>query len=463
MPDGNRARRRATLPRATPPRNALPWTVLLHAPSARTAMWALGAVLLAACGKPSAPPPPPTTTAAPVTAPAVPPAPVVRETTHTVKAGETMERIFRAKGISSTELAALRADPEMRRRIDRIVPGDELTLRTEEGRLLAFERRLSATETLRLTREPDGRFAGEVQTNPLERVVRTTGGEIRGSLFQSADAAGISDATALKIAEIFRWDIDFVLDIRPGDRFKVTYEALSQDGVPVGDGDLLAVEFINRGETFRAVRWTPPGGATDYFTPEGKSLRKAFLRAPLEFSRVSSRFNLYRRHPILNRMRAHRGVDYAAPIGTPVRAAGGGRVAFVGTKGGYGKVVEITHPGGVRTVYGHLSRFAPRLRAGMGVEQGQLIGQVGMTGLATGPHLHYEYLKDGVHKDPQKVPLPKAEPVPGQHMAAFRAHADPLLAGLDALAAAAAPAVAATAPAATAPAATATARGPGGL
>jgi murein DD-endopeptidase MepM/ murein hydrolase activator NlpD len=173
---------------------------------------------------------------------------------------------------------------------------------------------------------------------------------------------------------------------------------------------------------------------------------------------VSSRFNLYRRHPILNRMRAHRGVDYAAPIGTPVRAAGGGRVAFVGTKGGYGKVVEITHPGGVRTVYGHLSRFAPRLRAGMGVEQGQLIGQVGMTGLATGPHLHYEYLKDGVHKDPQKVPLPTAEPVPGQHMAAFRAHADPLVAGLDALDVATAPAVAATAPATTA-----AARGPGGL
>lgn len=402
------------------------------------------ALLLAACGGPAPSPSPSSASGAPnAAAPASAPAPAgaspdaalayaVREVTHTVQPGETMERIVRGYGLAPTELAALRADPTLRPRIDRISPGDELTLRIEGDRLLAFGRALSATETLQSVRGADGRFTGEVREDPLERTVRTTGAEIKGSLFQSADAAGLSDATALKIAEIFRWDIDFVLDIRPGDRFKVTYEALHQNGVPVGDGELLAVEFTNQGETYRAVRWTPPGGTTDYFTPEGRSLRKAFLRAPLEFSRVSSRFNLYRRHPILNRMRAHRGVDYAAPIGTPVRAAGDGRVAFVGVKGGYGNVVELSHPGGVRTVYGHLSRFARGLRAGQTVDQGQLIGHVGMTGLATGPHLHYEYLKDGVHKDPQKVPLPKAEPVPTQHLPAFRAHADPLLAGLEA-------------------------------
>jgi murein DD-endopeptidase MepM/ murein hydrolase activator NlpD len=334
--------------------------------------------------------------------------------------------------LAPSELAALRADPDLRRRIDRIVPGDELRLRIDDGRLLAFERQLSATETLRAERAPDGSLRSELRVDPLERGLRTTGAVIEGSLFQSADLAGISDATAFKIAGIFRWDIDFVLDIRPGDRFDLTYETLSQDGAPVGDGELLAVQFINQGQTYRAVRWTPPGGTPDYFTPDGRSLRKAFLRAPLEFSRVSSRFNLYRRHPILNRMRAHRGVDYAAPIGTPVRAAGGGRVAFVGIKGGYGNVIEIVHPGGVRTVYGHLSRFSRGLRSGTVVEQGRVIGHVGMTGLATGPHLHYEYLQNGVHKDPQKVPLPKAEPVPSRHMAAFRAHADPLLAGLDA-------------------------------
>ena len=370
----------------------------------------------------------PAAAAPPIAATAAP----IRETTRTVVPGDTLERIFRDEGLAPSELAALRADPDLRRRIDRIVPGDELRLRIDDGRLLAFERRLSATETLRAERAPDGSLRSELRVDPLEHSLRTTGAVIEGSLFQSADLAGISDATAFKIAGIFRWDIDFVLDIRPGDRFDLTYETLSQDGVPVGDGELLAVQFINQGQTYRAVRWTPPGGTPDYFTPDGRSLRKAFLRAPLEFSRVSSRFNLYRRHPILNRMRAHRGVDYAAPIGTPVRAAGGGRVAFVGIKGGYGNVIEIVHPGGVRTVYGHLSRFSRGLRSGTVVEQGRVIGHVGMTGLATGPHLHYEYLQNGVHKDPQKVPLPKAEPVPARHMAAFRAHADPLLAGLDA-------------------------------
>ncbi len=394
---------------------------------------ALVALSLAACGR--APSPPDAATAAapaaaapPIAATAAP----IRETTRTVVPGDTLERIFRDEGLAPSELAALRADPDLRRRIDRIVPGDELRLRIDDGRLLAFERRLSATETLRAERAPDGSLRSELRVDPLEHSLRTTGAVIEGSLFQSADLAGISDTTAFKIAGIFRWDIDFVLDIRPGDRFDLTYETLSQDGVPVGDGELLAVQFINQGQTYRAVRWTPPGGTPDYFTPDGRSLRKAFLRAPLEFSRVSSRFNLYRRHPILNRMRAHRGVDYAAPIGTPVRAAGGGRVAFVGIKGGYGNVIEIVHPGGVRTVYGHLSRFSRGLRSGTVVEQGRVIGHVGMTGLATGPHLHYEYLQNGVHKDPQKVPLPKAEPVPARHMAAFRAHADPLLAGLDA-------------------------------
>ena len=394
---------------------------------------ALVALSLAACGR--APSPPDAATAAAPAAAAPPNAATaapIRETTRTIVPGDTLERIFRDEGLAPSELAALRADPDLRRRIDRIVPGDELRLRIDDGRLLAFERRLSATETLRAERAPDGSLRSELRVDPLERGLRTTGAVIEGSLFQSADLAGISDATAFKIAGIFRWDIDFVLDIRPGDRFDLTYETLSQDGVPVGDGELLAVQFINQGQTYRAVRWTPPGGTPDYFTPDGRSLRKAFLRAPLEFSRVSSRFNLYRRHPILNRMRAHRGVDYAAPIGTPVRAAGGGRVAFVGIKGGYGNVIEIVHPGGVRTVYGHLSRFSRGLRSGTVVEQGRVIGHVGMTGLATGPHLHYEYLQNGVHKDPQKVPLPKAEPVPARHMAAFRAHADPLLAGLDA-------------------------------
>ena len=425
MPDAIRARRA--------PRRALP-----PLPSAAL----IGALLclpLAGCGgrAPQGAAPDPAATGADAaasvsaaTTPTTPAAPFRRSIDVTVAPGDTLERIFRAQGLAPADLTALRAEPALRRSLDRLRPGDLLRFTTEDGRLVAFERPLGVAETLLATRTAEGAFRSATRVEPLERSVRSAGATITSSLFQSAKEAGISDTMALRIADIFRFDIDFVLDIRPGDSFSVVHEVLRRDGRVVDEGELLAVEFVNQGEVYRAVRWAPEGGKPDYYTPEGKSLRKAFIRAPLEFTRVSSRFNLYRRHPILNRMRAHRGVDYAAPIGTPVKAAGGGRVAFVGVKGGYGKVVELTHPGGVRTVYGHLSAFARGLRPGQSVAQGQLIGKVGMTGLATGPHLHYEFLLNGVHKDPQKVPLPKAEPVPASERAAFEAHAASLSARL---------------------------------
>jgi murein DD-endopeptidase MepM/ murein hydrolase activator NlpD len=346
---------------------------------------------------------------------------------------DTLDRIFRNLELSLGDLASLRAMPELRAHLDRLHPGELLKISTRAGEFFGLERKVSASETLKVIRKQDG-FTTDLIENPIERATRTTGAEIRSSLFQAANAAGIDDSTALKIAEIFAWDIDFVLDIQPGDRFSVTYEQLSQDGEPVGDGDVLAVEFVNQGQVYRAVRYVEPDGSAGYFTPDGRSLRKAFIRAPVEFTRISSRFNPNRRHPVLNRMRAHRGVDYAAPIGTPVRAAGDGRVRFVGWKGGYGKVVEIQHANEVRTLYGHLSRFARGLDRGDRVRQGEVIGHVGMTGLATGPHLHYEYLHRGVHKDPQKVPLPKAAPIPGSLLADFRSRTGPLLASLDAAA-----------------------------
>jgi len=346
-----------------------------------------------------------------------------------VGAGDTLERIFRKLELSLSDLAQLRSLPDLRAKLDRLKPGEMLRFGVKDDELVTLERKLSPSETLSVQRG-DGGFATEVIVNPLERELRSTEGVIQSSLFQAAAEAGLSDSTALRIANIFQWDIDFVLDIQPGDRFRVTYEKISQDGEPLGEGDILAVEFTNRGKPFRAIRFQPEGGAATYFTPDGKSLRKAFLRAPLEFTRVSSRFNLYRRHPVLNRIRAHRGVDYAAPIGTPVRAAGSGRVRFVGNKGGYGKVVELEHMNQVRTVYGHLSRFARGLSTGDRISQGEVIGYVGMTGLATGPHLHYEYLSRGVHMDPQKVSLPTDTPVPPAQMARFREVAEPLLASL---------------------------------
>jgi len=355
-----------------------------------------------------------------------------------VGANDTLERIFRKLELSVTDLATLRALPDIRRRLDRLYPGETLKFGVRDKQLVSLERQLSPSETLQVRRDQSG-FDSEIIVNPLEKNIRVGEATIKNSLFQAAGEAGLSDSLAMKITNIFRWDIDFVLDIQPGDRFRVIYEELSQDGTPLGEGDILAVEFINQGTVYRALRFAPSGESTDaeeddfgYYTPDGRSLRKAFLRAPLEFTRVSSRFNLYRRHPVLNRMRAHRGVDYAAPTGTPVKAAGEGRIRFVGTKGGYGKVIEVQHANKVRTLYGHLSRFARGLRHGERVRQDEVIGYVGMTGLATGPHLHFEYLQNGVHRDPQKVPLPNDRPIPTSLMDEFRTQAAPLLASLNA-------------------------------
>jgi murein DD-endopeptidase MepM/ murein hydrolase activator NlpD len=277
----------------------------------------------------------------------------------------------------------------------------------------------------------DTGFKADVLQNPLATRTRTISGRIDSSLFESVTAAGGHDPTALALADIFGYDIDFVLDIRPGDIFAVTYTEVLQDGKYLQDGPVLAARFVNQGHAYVAVRYVGPSGNADYYSPQGSSLHKAFLRAPLEFTRVSSPFNLHRLHPILNTIRAHKGVDYAAPIGTPVRAAGDGRVLFAGQRGGYGNVVELDHSRGITTVYGHLSRFAKGLRTGAHVAQGQVIAFVGMTGLATGPHLHYEYRVNGVFKNPQTVKFPQALPIDGPLRADFLAKAAPLLASLD--------------------------------
>lgn len=348
-----------------------------------------------------------------------------------VSSNDTLERIFRRMEVSLADLASMRSTPELRAKLDRLQPGEELRIATRGQELIELERQISPTETLHVRRAEAG-FDSEVVSNPLEVEVHSGTGVVRSSLFRAAAEAGISDATALAISKIFAWDIDFILDIQPEDRFTVVYEQLSQDGEYLKDGDVLAVEFVNQGRSYRAVRFVGPDGVAGYYTPDGRSLRKAFIRAPVEFTRVSSRFNPTRRHPVLNRIRAHKGVDYAAPTGTPVRAAGDGRVRFVGRKGGYGNVIEIEHLNRVSTLYGHLSRFARGVSRGDRVRQGEVIGFVGMTGLASGPHLHYEYRVNGVHKDPQRVPLPKAEPVPAAMLAAFRSTTAPSLSQLDA-------------------------------
>jgi len=327
-----------------------------------------------------------------------------------VSRNDTMDRLFRRFELNLSDLATLRNLPELRSQVDKLRPGESLRFMHRGGELLGLERKLSDSETLKVTRDSTG-FVSDVLENPLESHTRTASATIDSSLFQAAADAGLPDGVAFDLAEIFQYDIDFVLDIQQGDRFTVVYEELSQDGVPLRTGNILAAKFVNEGREYRAVRYVDEQGHGEYYSPDGKSLRKAFIRTPVQFSRISSGFNSARKHPILNRIRAHKGVDYAAPVGTPVRAAGEGRVRFAGQQGGYGNVVELEHGSGVVTVYGHLSRFAKNLKRGQRVQLGQVIAYVGQTGLATGPHLHYEYRVRGMHKNPQTVPLPDAAPI----------------------------------------------------
>jgi len=347
-----------------------------------------------------------------------------------VSRNDTLDRIFRRLKLNLADLASLRALPGLKERLDSLHPGELLHLRHKDGELYGLQRRLSDGEMLDVVRGDAGLKANVVE-NPLETRTRTIGGRIYSSLFEAVEGAGAHDQTAVALADIFGWDIDFVLDVRPGDSFVVTYQEIWRDGHYLRDGPVLAASFVNQGREYRAVRYTDPSGTTSYYAPDGRSMRKAFLRAPLEFSRVSSGFNTARMHPILNRIRAHKGVDYAAPIGTPVRAAGDGVIRFAGVMGGYGNLVEIEHTHSITTVYGHLSRFAHGMHAGTHVTQGTVIAYVGMTGLATGPHLHYEYRVNGVFKNPQTVPLPAASPINASYAADFHAHADALLATLD--------------------------------
>jgi murein DD-endopeptidase MepM/ murein hydrolase activator NlpD len=345
-----------------------------------------------------------------------------------VRRNDTLDAIFRRLSLDLADLSAIRNLPGIRQSLDYLKPGDSIKLTRKDGEVRELSRRVSDKQTLSVVRGAAG-FTAQLSDDPLETRVRSASATIDSSLFQAAESAALSDAIALKLATVFAWDIDFVLDIREGDRFTAVYEQIYQDGKYVRDGELLAAEFVNDGKVYRAVRFAQ-GENVGYYTPQGQPMRKAFLRAPVDFTRVSSAFNPHRLHPILNTIRGHMGTDYAAPIGTPVHASGDGRVSFEGLRGGYGNAIMLTHGGGVSTLYGHLSHFARNVHLGGHVLQGQVIAYVGMTGLATGPHLHYEYLIDGVHKNPETVRLPGAEPLHADALQQFRHDTAALLAQL---------------------------------
>jgi len=346
-----------------------------------------------------------------------------------VKRGDTLELLFRRNGLSLTDLAAMVALPDASAALRVLKPGDRLEISHRDGQVLSLRRELDDVKLLSIARAESGFAASTIEREVDIRTVGTHG-VIESSLFEAGSVAGMSDSTTMDLAGIFDWDIDFILDVREGDRFAVVYEELWRDGVKLRDGDIVAAEFVNQGESYRAARFRDSNGRTGYYTPEGRSVRKAFIRAPLNFSRISSGFNPSRQHPVLNSIRAHRGVDYAAPSGTPIRAAGDGKVLFRGVQGGYGNTIVLQHGGNITTLYGHMSRFGSS-RAGARVSQGDIIGYVGQTGLATGPHLHYEYRVNGVHRNPRTVSLPPAEPIAPEQQTAFRAATEPLWRQLD--------------------------------
>jgi murein DD-endopeptidase MepM/ murein hydrolase activator NlpD len=344
---------------------------------------------------------------------------------------DTLDTIFRRMALNVRDLASIRSLPGIRQSLDMLRPGEAIQLTHRDGAISGLSRAVSDTQMLQVVRDQSG-FAARLIEHPFEAHRVTASSTIDSSLFEAAAQAHLSDAIAVALTDIFQWDIDFVLDIREGDRFTVVYEKLYQDGVFKRDGAVLAAEFVHGDKVYRAVRHLGANGAGTYYTPDGRPMRKAFLRAPVQFTRVSSRFNPHRYHPILNIIRGHMGTDYAAPIGTPVHVASDGRIAFRGRKGGYGNVIIVDHANGVSTIYGHLSRFRQDLRIGSRVTQGQVIAFVGMTGLATGPHLHYEYIVHGVHKNPETLRLAGAAPLSPLAQTAFAAEAAPLVAALDA-------------------------------
>ncbi len=351
----------------------------------------------------------------------------------TVRPGDTLAALFGRRGVGPSTVHHVVYLDERTARLRDLKPGEELKLALdEEGNLSALRFELNETQLVEVSAGDEG-FDSRVIERPMEtRVVRASG-VIRDSLYLAAQNAGLSDPLIMKLAHIFAWDIDFVYDIRAGDRFFLVYEELYREGEKLRDGEILAATFVNRGESLTAVRYETGNGLAEYYTPDGRNMRKEFLRTPVDFRRISSRFNPNRMHPSLGYRRPHRGVDYAADPGTPIIATGNGRVKNAGRDGGYGNRIIIEHAGRYSTLYAHLSKYARGVRAGARVKQGQIIGYVGMTGTATGPHLHYEFRVDGTHKDPLKVDFPAAESLPESEHTAFKQVAQPLMAQLDAM------------------------------
>lgn len=351
--------------------------------------------------------------------------------TVTVATGDTLSTIFSSVGLSASTLHEVLNSSKDAKQLTRLRVGQQVEFLFDDNeQLTSIQTRLGPLESLSVARGDKGYVFTKQVIKPEVRATYARG-VISSSLFLAAKRAGLSHSLTMDLANVFGYDIDFALDIREGDEFELVFEEKIIEGRAVGTGNILAARFTNRGKTFTAVRYTDKQGVSSFYNADGTSMRKAFIRTPVDFARISSRFSTGRRHPILNKIRAHNGVDYAAPHGTPIKAAGDGRVILAGRKGGYGNTVILQHGRSYRTLYAHMQGFAKGVRNGSNVEQGQIIGYIGTTGLSTGPHLHYEFQVNGVHVDPLSQKLPMADPIAANERQRFKQLSQPLIARLD--------------------------------
>ncbi len=347
--------------------------------------------------------------------------------------GDTLPDLLGRMGVGPDDTRSFMETARQTPTLGRLLPGRTVLGRvTSSGRLMLF-RYMASEDTLITVSRSGETFKAEEQAIQAEARPIMRSGTIQGSLFGATDAADIPDRIASAMAEAFSGDIDFHRDLRRGDHFSVIYEAFYHEGRLIRSGRLLAAEFTNQGKTYQAIHFQDPDGREGYYTADGQSLKRAFLKSPMPFDRISSGFTSARFHPVLQVWRSHKGVDYAAPTGTPVRAVADAVVGFAGKKGGYGNLVILNHNRPYSTAYGHLSRFASGIRPGSRISQGQVIGYVGCTGLCSGPHLHYEFRVNGEQRNPLAMKLPTSMPLEARYRAQFAAHAQPLAARLEML------------------------------
>ena len=343
-----------------------------------------------------------------------------------IRRGDTVASVLARLQINDPDAVDYLRKSKDARPLLQLTPGRAVLVRADyAGTLSELRYRTGVDKALVVTRDVEG-FTADVKPIEFEQRLVMKSGTVASSLFGATDDADIPDPVADQLLKVFSSDIDFHKDVRKGDRFTVVYETDFMAGEAVRSGRLVAAEFVNNGKTYRAVWFESEKGRGAYYTPDGKSLKKAYLKSPIEFSRISSGFSEARLHPILQSVRAHKGIDYAAPMGTRVLAASDGEISFVGQQSGYGNVVIIEHRDGRSTLYGHLSGFAAGMRKGQRVEQSQVIGYVGMTGLATGPHLHYEFRVNGEYRDPLMPATHEGFAMTPQLQAIFETRAKPL-------------------------------------